>query len=812
MLLVFVGLACWLIWPSDPETSAPREHSSHDAIASRSYTWTATGPQPVLSTADGDAVALPETTDAERIRIEGVVIDEQKAPIGGATVSLGARTTTAEADGSFALDDVLAGDIILRAERGEWYGEESTYVSDTSDPIEITVRRGSTLVLHVVKVTDGQPIANAKVEIARRELFTNANGVIRTRGLDPTGERFTISADGFGTWRGDADFDIEKPTAEKEMTVKLANGAPVSGIVVDERGERVPEAYVSIIAVDNTWNDSVTADEHGEFTIPAIATGKHGISASSKLHLATPEQLITHDGVHPFTGIVVRVSLGAELVGRVVDSAGKPVAGASVHGASGADTDADGRFVATGLEPGEVTLSAYVDSRSSEETKVTVSTGKRTEVLLVVRDSSLAGRVVDTKGTPIADAMLWAKATDQSNTFFATADEYGKFDFGGMPPGDYVVIAQHDEEQNRRLPDDGSSVVHTGRRDLTIVLPRLATVVGRVVLDGAPVPYFGVTITKTPTKLHAEKVVPVADDTGAFAQKDIAAGTWSVVIVGPGFATKIVDGIVAAEARTTDLGTIVVERGRILRGRVTDASGRPVPDALVVVGTSLFSIANNRVDQRAQGDATARTDASGRYEIAGIASEDLKIVARANGATSVERALAPDETTADLVITDVGTVVGHIANMKGSQAGIALSLADEEATTYGPRYYGDVDRAGDFRVTAVPPGRYTIRVMGENTLPEKTVDVVGTKTVHVDFEMPVVQIKVTAHAKDCSLVYLVGGDVRSLSVCTNDDVSWDAVAPGSYRVCPSSGDDGCAAISVAASPATQRFEVRFASD
>lgn len=763
----------------------------------------------MLSTDDDTSTSPPDSTDAERIRIEGVVIDEQKTPIGGATVRLGARATTAEADGSFALDDVVAGDIILRAERGEWYGEESTYVSDTSDPIEITVRRGSTLVLHVVRKSDGRPIAKAKVEIARRELFTNADGAIRTRGLDPTGERLTISADGFGTWRGDADFDTEKPTAEKEMTVQLASGAPVSGIVVDERGERVPEAYVSINAVDNTWNDSVTADEHGAFTIPAIATGKHSITASSKLHLATPEQVIAHDGVHPLTGLVVHVSLGAQLVGRVVDSAGKPVAGATVRGASGTDTDADGRFVSTGLEPGELTVSAYVDSRSSEEKKVTVAPGKRTEVLLVVRDSSLAGRVVDTKGTPIADAMLWAKATDQSNTFFATADEYGKFDFGGMPPGDYVVIAQHDEEQNRRLPDDGLAVVHTGRRDLTIVLPGLATVVGRVVLDGAPVPYFGVTITKTPTKLHAEKVVAVTDDAGAFAQADIAAGTWSVVIVGPGFATKIVDGIVATEGRTTDLGTIAVERGRILRGRVTDANGRPVPDALVVVGTSLFSIANNRVDQRAQGDATARTDASGRYEIAGISSDDLKIVARANGATSVERALAPDETTVDLVLNEVGTVVGHIANMKGSQAGIALSLADEEATTYGPRYYGDIDRAGDFRVTDVPPGRYNIRVMGENTLPEKIVDVVGTKTARVDFAMPAVQIKVTAHAKDCSLVYLVGGDARSLSVCTNDDVSWDAVAPGSYRVCPSSDDEGCTPITVAASPAAQRFDVHF---
>ncbi|MFN0253091.1 MAG: carboxypeptidase regulatory-like domain-containing protein [Kofleriaceae bacterium] len=806
--VVFVGLVSWLIWPDPPSSSAVRRDapSTTPASATSSTKIRGTTEQPALSTDDDGNVILPEDEAADRIRVEGVVLDEKKAAIGRAIVRYRDRETMTEVDGTFAFDDIASGAIILRAEKDEWYGEESTYVSDTSDPIEITVRRGSTLVLRVVKRSDKTPIANAKVEIAYRELYTNDRGMLRTRGLDPTGERFTVSADGFGTWRGDLELDTERPTAEKEMTVELASGAPVGGIVVDERGDRVSEAYVSIRAVDGSWSDSTYANDRGEFTLPAIAPGKHTMYGSSKTHIATPEMLIEH-GARPKTDVVVKVQLGAELAGRVVDTTGRPVAGATVRGA-GVETDADGRFVALGLEPGELVISAYLETRASEETKVTIATGKRVDVKLVVRDSSLAGRVVDKKGNPVADAQLWAMATDESNTFFASADEYGAFDFGGIPPGDYNVIAQHEEEASRRLPDT-KSVFRTGRRDLTIVLPALASVTGRVVLDGVPVGYFGVIVTKTPERRYAERTTTVNDERGVFVQRDIAPGTWSVIVLGPGFATKTIDGVVGDEGRTTDLGTIVVERGRVVRGRVTDGGGRPVHDALVVAGESLFSLASNRVEQRSQGDTSARTDADGRYELVGLQAEELKIAARTPRARSVERTLGVDETVVDLVVEEVGSVVGTIANVRTSQIGVVLSLAGEDALTYGPRYHGDIDRAGDYRVENVPPGRYTVRVMGENTLPEKEVDVASNTTSRVDFELPVVQIEVTVQANDCSLVYLVGPDMRTLGTCSNNNVTWQAVGPGSYKVCDSIDDETCTVITVSASPSAQRFEVRF---
>lgn len=798
-----VGLVCWLIWPSDSSSSSSSRAASGAAGSAAARASTATA-EPTLGSAGGSADSTGDDA-AALVRVEGIVIDEQEHAIGGATVRTGTRVTVAEADGSFAFDDMPQGELVLQAERGEWYGEESTTAYEASDPVEITVRRGSTLVLHVVRKADGAPITRAKVEIARRELYTDERGELRTRGLDPTGERFTVSADGYGTWRGELQLDTEHPTATKEMTVALASGASVSGVVVDERGDRVPEAYVTINAVDDSWRDSVTADARGEFTLPAIATGKHTLYGSSNRHVATPEQLVEHDGVHPLTGVVVRVSLGAEVAGRVVDAAGKPVAGATIRGAS-AETDADGRFLATGLEPGELTLSAQLASRASAEKKVTVAAGKRAEVELVLRESSLAGRVVDSRNTPIVEATLWAKATDDSNTFFATSDDYGKFDFEGIPPGEYRIVAQHDEERYRAIPDDGGIVVRTGRRDLTVVLPALATITGRVVLDGAPVTYFGVAVTKRTTQLTSEHL-GTSDENGAFVRSDIAPGTWSVVIVGPEFATKVIPDVVVTEGHTTNLGTITVERGRVIRGLVTDQRGRPIAGALVAIGRSLYTLAGNRLDQRAQGDSTARTDASGRFQISGVPAGELQIVARDGERTSVERALAPEEADVTLEIAEVGTVDGHIHNMRVVQSSVLISPVTEDGSLSDATYRGDVDRAGDFRVKGVPAGTYKVHVYGDNTLAEQTVEVVANQTAHVEFTMPDVQIEVAVHVPGCSVLYLVAPGGHNLEVCAEGDVvTWHAVAPGAYRVCRSY-DDGCAAITVGAGPDKQWFEV-----
>ena len=810
--IAVVALIAWLIWPDatrvgvaidlSPPRTASAMHASTTAASMASS-------RPARASSYG--VSVP-ADDATPILLEGQVVDGNQRPVGGATVRYNDAHTISEADGSFSFPNVPTGTVVIRAELGELYGEDSRWVDADSDPLEVRIQRGPTLDLRVVRAATGEPIRGAKVDISNREVLTDADGRVTLRGLDVTGERFTVTADGFAAWRDGVEFDAEHPTATKELTIRLATGASISGIVVDENGDRVAEGYVQLVSASGTWRESVSADATGAWSLPAIGPGKHTLGATSTLHLATPDMTVETDGVTPTTGIVVKVTLGAQLVGRVIDDAGAPVKGASLRGAYGVETDADGRFTAVGLEPGVLEISAYDATRGSDMQKVTVAVGKRTEVLFTLRTSRIAGRVVDRAGIPIADASVYIReAREDGTSYFATTDAYGAFDTGGVVPGDYKLVAQRPEEIKRRLPDDEGAYVaaRSGTRDVTIVLPEIATVRGRVVLDGAPVAYFGVSVKKPTDGRYGQSPTTYADTGGAFAQSDITPGTWAVEITGPGFATKLIADVVVAEGSVTDLGTIAVDRGRIVRGKVVDGFGRGIAGALVAIGTNPSVLAADRIDQRVQGDATATSSADGTFEVAGIApdAKDLSILARTATALSPEQPLADAATTIILTLEETGTITGRIANYR-AQSGVIVTDEQEH------RYRGEIDAAGDFTVTGVPAGSYSVRVMGTNTLAPRPAVVIANATVTVAFTLPPNPITLEVVAADCS--YLTLDDAigtRTLEVCSDEAtriVTFGFVEPGAKRVCDSA--DHCVDIVVAAAPAKQRITVPLPRD
>src|SRR5687768_4923919 len=101
------------------------------------------------------------------------------------------------------------------------------------------------------------------------------------------------------------------------------------------------------------------------------------------------------------------------------------------------------------------------------------------------------------------------------------------------------------------------------------------TITGRVVQDGFRVAEYGVYLTggyKSPT--------PVRDGDGRFTLRDVPSGRHQLAIVGWTFEKRLISVEVT---ESIDLGTITVEAGRELGGRVVDAAGEPVSGATVLV-------------------------------------------------------------------------------------------------------------------------------------------------------------------------------------------------------------------------------------
>jgi hypothetical protein len=76
-------------------------------------------------------------------------------------------------------------------------------------------------------------------------------------------------------------------------------------------------------------------------------------------------------------------------------------------------------------------------------------------------------------------------------------------------------------------------------------------------------------------------------------------------------------------------GYVALNDGGLVEGQVVDASGRPVPDATVILLERHFVMHNER--QR------TRTDRAGRFRFAGNANHSLQLEAEATGLGRTER-------------------------------------------------------------------------------------------------------------------------------------------------------------------------------
>ena len=617
------------------------------------------------------------------LRLEGQVSDAAHQPVAGAKVTLaGSRIARTEADGSFAFDHLTPGDYALAAEHAEACTEESVKLDATSEPVMLTLRRGPSLVVHVLDAVGRTPLAGATVETLDRSAATDHRGIAWLRCLDFGTERISITAPGHAPQR--ISVSSLDPAETLERTILLDRGAAVHGTVLDRDGKPIAEAEVELRAAGDLWIERATTDASGAWTMPLVGPGRHAVSASSNLHLES-SIVFDHDGAKERRGLVLRLDLGGQVTGIVVDDHGAPVEGVQIGGAAGsATTDVRGRFEITAVPAGEHELFAVGKRGAAHGKRVTITAGGRAEVRLVLITSSIAGLVVDERGEPVEDVLVFATRSE-GQSYLAYSDARGRFDLEGVLPGDYEVTAERRGDDVREL--EVKLRVESGDRAVRIVMPDLGAISGRVTLAGQPVPYFGYVLAPAPDAAHADPVAVRSRD-GRFGHRHVGPGTWTLVLVGPGFARHQLAGVRIAPGQHLALGDIAVSRGRTITGRVSDANG-------AVTGASVRLFHHRPDDEGLAGlnnhSFTARTDASGHYRIEGVPTTvtDLMVDARHDArGIALERPLGAADRQ-DLVLTATGAIAGTITGFPSRVRGVtARSLAD------GTRRDASVDAAG----------------------------------------------------------------------------------------------------------------------
>lgn len=281
------------------------------------------------------------------------------------------------------------------------------------------------------------------------------------------------------------------------------NGIPqtqcaIAGTVTDSStGQAIKGAEVMARAVGPRVGlplrpASSTSDAKGEFAIERLDCGRYAVRAFRDGYIANgPPTIVTLSPGQRADGISVLITPGGVISGHVADEAGKALPGASVelmkysfttgrrdlNVMSSATTDKAGEYRIEGLAPGQYYLRANVAPRGgtkpSRDGKAYVpvyfpnaANLERASALDIRPAQELAG--MDLSLTPAPSIRVSGHVTengiakagaevtllgDDGYTSFpggqTLSDKTGRFEFFGLTPGAYVIVAQSSSDDAR---------------------------------------------------------------------------------------------------------------------------------------------------------------------------------------------------------------------------------------------------------------------------------------------------------------------------------------------------------------------------
>jgi len=495
------------------------------------------------------------------LRLDGRLVDDQGQPVAGARISLDLPThVTTDGDGRFTFTGLAACLYRLYARKDDvCLAPTLVTLREDREPVQLTMRRGMSVRLLVL---DGDsPVAGARITPDDSVVVSDARGLATVRGLDAHFQHFDITADGYAPAQLSMMLAPD-PGATIEATVRLVRGAALGGVVLGPDDAAIPDATVRIWS--DAWGAEARSDASGVWRVDAIAPGAYQVFAVSPVYASAPSVTVDLDGESPRADLVVRLRRGAHVAGSVVDLAGSPVPRAFVVATRrdskyphelAARAGEDGAYAMPGLPPGTYDLFAHHEHVASYAAHVVLGDGESVRLDFAVEDAALTGVVVDSAGNPIAGADV--RASTQLVRGDVT-DRLGRFDLGAFPPGEYEVGVRW-SDQHEQAPATTVRIT-AGAAPAKLVLPALATMLGRVLLDGSPLQHYRVLLTMRPQWPWMGSPTAVHDADGRFTLAGVTPGTWGLVFATAGAASHTIAGIAVDDGATIDLGDIHLMR------------------------------------------------------------------------------------------------------------------------------------------------------------------------------------------------------------------------------------------------------------
>jgi protocatechuate 3,4-dioxygenase beta subunit len=668
-------------------------------------------------------------------RLEGQVIDADENPVGGALVVVDAnprREVRTEEDGSFVFDRLVSRHYRIEARKGSNIaGPVRARVSERLEPVVLRMRPAASLEITVVDAATQRPVSGAMVELRSLAVVaatTDGDGVAVIEGVGAGTLTVKVSATGYA-----AQFELVTSAGAPGDVVRrryaLHPGVSVSGTVVDTAGQPVEGASVLVEnisflgALSDPRLDAMITDAKGRWRFDALPQATVRFRASHQRFAPTVSAPVPlADGV-PRSGVEIVLDVGARLTGHVVDTGGAPAAsavvqvgGASVESAliRQAHCDDDGRFELAGLPRTAIHLVASSETASSPLVSVDLTDRRERDVTVTLDgDHRITGKVVDSSGAPVAEARVVARpeisteVTARSELRLrgaatAVADGDGGFAIPGLRPGQYRLRAIRPGTPSAVLEMKQGALVASDARDVEVVVDDLTTARGVVSFANGDHPQ------RFAVSLGSARPQSFVGTDGAFELVDVPTGNRYLTVIGPELLTKFVDEVEIAGNRDNDLGTIVVGRGRTIRGRVVDSTGRPVAGATVDAGAQLEGTGRRVAAFWEETDGTKRvvSGSDGRFVIRGVGPTTQVVVAdheTEGRAPTVALPAGTDDVTVELRLVRPGSLRGRITvNGKPAEGGVGLRADSASDMTL----FESAGPDGAFYFDRVTPGEH----------------------------------------------------------------------------------------------------------
>ncbi|MHC4550161.1 MAG: carboxypeptidase regulatory-like domain-containing protein [Planctomycetota bacterium] len=639
----------------------------------------------------------------------------------------------------------------------------------------------------IVLETPGRPAANVVVQLrraratprpARRDdlAFTApdivppvlaatrsaADGRFRIPGLAHA-THYAVEAVPEAPRRGSRSVIKTFPGQDAYAVLVVGAGSVLHGRVVDA-GERGVRAWVSATGPHHWAVQDLETDPEGRFRVHAVPGSLFfSVLVPGRALLEHVPVLAPHEGE-----VIFRLAApqGSTVMGRVTNLARKPIARAVVTVTTkpapwrgGRDshqrravTDLDGRYRVAGLWPGilyhvQVEAAGYVSPEGPGPSTPRHRPLRAGEVVTfdvtLNRGATIAGRVVDTKGRPLAGVRVtpWVirphglpsgygvpgTVTGQDGTFHLRRVPLEKLRIyayleGGATLGSSVLEAKVEGERLRTEivlePPSAPPLA-----DMASVRGYALTAEGHPVRGAVALATFAGD-RRGPRPLTTRHRVP-CDGAGAFAIDGVVAQVpWRVSAFAPGYVGKGAAVVVPAEGHAEEVH-LVLQRAGVVAGQVLGPEGQPLTGI--------------RVEGRVAGKTPfgRRTGLFGRFRFDNVKPGSYQVVALGKDSSpsgeSVTLDVAEGGRHEGLVLRfpHVHFLAGTVLDVSGSPVpNVTVEAIHPGAVV---RRSTSTDPAGRFRFRFFSQGTYRLHVAGQ-VMPGTFVT--GQRNVRLTYEPP----------------------------------------------------------------------------